>query len=124
MTIWNEVLVLPAESPVGARMVAARPDDGGELRAGTAPSGQGQTVLEIGYSAESVGITVAEGVEEPKARWPTLEEIYSAMDALLEVGAVVTLTLVRGQDREGSLKVLTLTQIGKVVPTIGKDGAQ
>lgn len=134
-TVWSEVLVLPVGSPPGARMVKAQPDDGGELRAGVAAGEGGVKVLEIGYQAEippdEPASTEREHLEalgdavNGLARWPTLEEIYSAMDALLEPGAMVTLTLIRGQDREGPVKVLTLTQVGKVVPRIdGIDGGK
>ncbi|MEE8177712.1 MAG: hypothetical protein V3T65_06935 [Acidobacteriota bacterium] len=95
-------------------MIKALVEDGGELQAWVAPGASGSpNVLKIGHAVQ-----VAEGSEENLARWPTLEEIYSAMDFLMELGAVVTLALVRGQDREGPLKLLTLTQIGKIIPTI------
>lgn len=119
---WERLQVLPAELVQqfpGARIIEADAEDGvGKLRAILTVQ-RGIKAIEVVYHVDPEG--------EPDARWPTLEEVYSALGELVPDGSIIQIQLPTGpqfRDPPPGTKnyALAMIVVARLAPQFGEGG--
>lgn len=136
---WTEKAIQHPEAPPGARTITCGMDDGGTLEAGSAQV-NGLYVFQIGYkvreyafcaecglkwedhsdgaSAEARAVTAGHEFARRLPRWPTIEEMWDALDRLVPPGRVMVAGFIPKMEHvaDADARVLQLQEAAFAAP--------